>query len=138
MCNHCPYVKTRVDEMVALHKAFGNELAVVGINASDPEYPGEGSENSKAFARERHIEFPYLMDEDGAVARSYGATCTPDPFLLDKDFKLVFHGRLVDAVEPDEEVAEHTMHNNIRKLLAGEEIDPWFNPSLGCSIKFKR
>jgi hypothetical protein len=71
------------------------------------------------------------------VAKAYGATCTPDPFLFDKDFKLVFHGRLTDALEPQDEVHERTMHINIEKLLAGEKIDPWFNPSLGCSIKFK-
>ena len=137
MCNHCPYVKARVAEVVALHKEFGERIAFVGINSSDPEYPGEGMENMKAFAKERGMEFAYLLDEDGAVARRYGATCTPDPFLFDKDMKLVFHGRLVDALEPQEPVAERTMQGSIRKLLAGEEIEPSFNPSLGCSIKFK-
>ncbi len=32
---------------------------------------------------------------------------------------------------------EHVMKDNIQKLLAGEPIEPWFDPSLGCSIKFK-
>ncbi|OGG58784.1 alkyl hydroperoxide reductase [Candidatus Kaiserbacteria bacterium RIFCSPHIGHO2_02_FULL_49_16] len=137
MCNHCPYVKVRMGEVVALHREFGNKIAFVGINSSDPDYPGEGVENMKAFAKERGILFPYLMDEDGIVARAYGASCTPDPFLFDKDAKLVFHGRITDALEPQEEVKERTMRENMRKLLAGQPIEPWFNPSLGCSIKFK-
>ena len=137
MCNHCPYVKARVAEVVALHKEFGDRIAFVGINSSDPDYSGEGMENMKAFAEERGMEFPYLLDEDGAVAKRYGATCTPDPFLFDKGIKLVFHGRLVDALEPSEPVKERVMQGNMRKLLAGESIEPWFNPSLGCSIKFK-
>ena len=137
MCNHCPYVKARTEEVVALHKEFGSTISFVGINSSDPEYPGEGMPAMKAFAAERGISFPYLLAEDGAVARAYGATCTPDPFLFDTDLKLVFHGRIVDALEPTEEVHEHTMHEGMRKLIKGEAIEPWFNPSLGCSIKFK-
>ena len=142
MCNHCPYVKARIGEAVALHEEFGlpgqgDRIAFVAINPSDPEYPGEGTEASAEFARERGITFPYLYDEDGSMAKAYGATCTPDPFLFDKDFKLVFHGRLVDALEPQEPVSERTMREAMESLLAGKVIEPWFNPSLGCSIKFK-
>lgn len=138
MCNHCPYVKVRMGEVMALYKEFGDRIAFVGINSSDPEYPGEGMENMKAFAKERGIAFPYLLDEEGSVARAYGASCTPDPFLFDRNAKLVFHGRLTDALEPQEQVKERTMRENMQKLLANESIEPWFNPSLGCSIKFKK
>ena len=91
----------------------------------------------KAFAKERGITFPYLLDEDGRVAKAYGATCTPDPFLFDKDRALVFHGRISDALEPQDTPQEFTMRENMQKLLKGESVEPWFNPSLGCSIKFK-
>lgn len=137
MCNHCPYVKARIEEIVALHEAFKNEISFIGINSSDPNYPGEGMENMKVFAEEYGVAFPYLMDEDGAVARAYGATCTPDPFLFDSGMKLVFHGRISDALEPGDTPKEHTMQENIQKLIAGQEIETWFDPSLGCSIKFK-
>lgn len=137
MCNHCPYVRARIGEVVELHKEFGNDIAFVGINSSDPEYPGEGLETSVAFAKERGITFPYLMDYEGAVAKQYGATCTPDPFLFDGENKLVFHGRITDAFEPQEPVNERTMRDAMQKLVRGETIEPWFNPSLGCSIKFK-
>ena len=83
------------------------------------------------------MAFPYLLDEDGAMAKAYGATCTPDPFLFDSEMGLVFHGRISDALEPQDTPHEFTMRDNLRKLLKGEAIEPWFNPSLGCSIKFK-
>ena len=137
MCNHCPYVKARMAEVVALHKEFGDRISFVGINSSDPEYEGEGMEAMTTFAAERGMQFPYLIDEDGAVAKAYGATCTPDPYLFDKERKLVFHGRLVDALEKDEPVTERTMQAVMQKFLSGETIEPWFNPSLGCNIKFK-
>ena len=137
MCNHCPYVKGRMKEIVALHKEFGDRIAFLGINSSDPEYPGEGMELMKSFATDYGMEFPYLLDEDGAVGKAYGATCTPDPFLFDAKHELVFHGRITDALEPSDEVKERTMQGVTQKLLKGEPIEPWFNPSLGCSIKFK-
>ncbi len=137
MCNHCPYVKARMEEVIALHKEFANDIAFVGINSSDPAYPGEGMENMRTFAKEWKMAFPYLMDEDGAVAKAYGATCTPDPFLFDASRKLVFHGRISDALEPGDMAQEFTMRENIQKLLHGELVEPWFNPSLGCSIKYK-
>ena len=137
MCNHCPYVKAQIGEVVALRKEFGGTVAFVGINSSDPEYPGEGMENMKTFAKERDIAFPYLLDQDGDVAKRYGATCTPDPFLFNGEHKLVFHGRITDALEPEDETHERTMRENMRKLVNGQEMEPWFNPSLGCSIKFK-
>lgn len=137
MCNHCPYVKARLKDIVALQNAYTGRIAIVGINSNDPDYPGEGMESMKTFAKERGIEFPYLLDENGDVAGSYGATCTPDPFLFDRDLKLVFHGRITDALEPEDETHEYTMRENIKKLLGGELIEPWFDPSLGCSIKFK-
>jgi hypothetical protein len=130
-------VKARMEEIVALHKEFGSRVAVIGINSSDPDYPGEGMENMQAFAKERGIDFPYLLDEDGAIAKQYGATCTPDPFLFDKSRKLVFHGRISDALESGDTPKEFTMKESIQKLLSGKPIENWFEPSLGCSIKFK-
>lgn len=124
-------------EIVALHNEFGFRISLVGINSNDPQYPGEGSENMRVFQEGYGMTFPYLLDENGAVAKAYGATCTPDPFLFDKDMRLVFHGRISDALEPQDVPTEFTMRENMQKLLQGELIEPWFNPSLGCSIKFK-
>jgi len=138
MCNHCPYVRVKIDDLISLHKKFEGKVAVIGINSNDPGYPGEGMENMKEFAKERGIEFPYLLDENQAVAKDYGATCTPDPFLFDKDLKLIFHGKINDAMQPEDPVTEQTMQNIIEKHLRGETIDPWFDPSLGCSIKFSQ
>lgn len=136
MCNHCPYVLAKIDELKKLHGEFGDRVGIIGINSNDPDYEGEGMENMKRFAEEKGIEFSYVLDETQEVARAYGATCTPDPFLFDSDKKLVFHGKLNDAMNPDETPTERTMKENIEKLLAGEKIDPWFDPSMGCSIKW--
>lgn len=137
MCNHCPYVKAKVGAMNELYREFGDRIAIIGMNSNDPEFPGEGMENMKEFAKERGIQFPYLLDETQEVAKAYGAVCTPDPFLFNKERKLVFHGRINDAMQPEDTPTEATMKINIEKMLKGEPIDPWFNPSMGCSIKWR-
>ena len=144
MCNHCPYVQAKMASIVELYKKFGDppggeagRIGLIGINSNDPEYPGEGMEHMKEFVQERNIKFTYVLDDTQEIAKSYGATCTPDPFLFDKDKKLVFHGRINDAMEPDDTSSENTMELNIEKMLQGESIDPSFNPSRGCSIKWK-
>ena len=79
------------------------------------------------------------IKEDRAkeVAKKYGAVCTPDPFLFDKDFRLVFHGRIDNAMKPEDKATEKTMILNIEKLLAEKKIEKDFDPSMGCSIKWK-
>jgi peroxiredoxin len=138
ICNHCPYVKVRVHDLVALQSKFGKStLQVVAINSNDPNYQEEGFENMKRFSKEYGLNFPYLFDDTQVTARLYGAVCTPDPFLFDSERKLVFHGKINDATEPDMTPKVHTMEENVKKVLSGQELEKDFDPSIGCSIKWK-
>jgi peroxiredoxin len=138
ICNHCPYVRGRIGDIVNLQSMFKTfNLQVVGINSNDPTYEGEGFDNMIKFAREYKLNFPYLIDDTQVVAKAYGAVCTPDPFLFDQERKLVFHGRINDALEPEMTPKVSVMENNVRKVLKGEKIEKDFDPSIGCSIKWK-
>lgn len=138
ICNHCPFVKARINDIIHLRSSFpSNELQIIAINSNDPSYQDEGFENMKYFANEYNLNFPYLFDETQDVAKAYGAVCTPDPFLLDSNKTLVFHGKINDAVEPESKPRVHVMKENIMKLLNGEKLEKPFDPSIGCSIKWK-
>jgi hypothetical protein len=50
---------------------------------------------------------------------------------------LIFHGRIDDAMNPDAIASEKTMIANIEKFLNGDTIEKDFEPSIGCSIKWK-
>ena len=129
ICNHCPFVKARINDII--------DLQIIGINSNDPNYDDEGFENMKKFSKEYNLNFPYLIDETQEIAKSYGAVCTPDPFLFDHERKLVFHGRLNDAMTPESQPSRQIMEENIEKVLNGEHMEKDFDPSLGCSIKWK-
>ena len=138
MCNHCPYVKAKIDAIKQIHEKFNENIAVVGINSNDSiEYPDDSFENMKKIANENGMKFDYLVDDKQDVAKRYGAVCTPDPFLFDEDRKLIFHGRIDNAMTPDATATENIMQNNLKKFLAGEKIEKDFDPSIGCSIKWK-
>lgn len=138
MCNHCPYVKAKSDALNELYDKFGDEIDIVGINSNDStNYPEDSFENMKKTASQKGFQFDYLVDDSQQVARKYGAICTPDPFLFDKDRKLVFHGRIDNAMKPGDAPTEKTMIVNIQKMLSCQDIENDFEPSIGCSIKWK-
>jgi len=138
MCNHCPYVKAKIEAIKEISLKFKDKIAVIGINSNDPiNYPDDSFESMKKIAKEKDINFDYLVDETQEIAQKYGALCTPDPFLFDKDMRLIFHGRIDNAMKPEDTANEKTMIINIEKYLSGEKIEKDFDPSIGCSIKWK-
>ncbi len=138
MCNHCPFVKAKIEAIKELHDKFKDDISIVGINSNDSvKYPDDDFDSMKAVAKEKGLEIDYLVDETQEIAKKYGAVCTPDPFLFDSEKKLIFHGRIDDAMNPEAEVSEKVMINNIQKFLQGQKIEKDFDPSIGCSIKWK-
>ncbi len=138
MCNHCPYVKAKTTALNEIYDKFGDKIAMVGINSNDAvAYPDDSFAAMKEVAKEKGFGFDYLVDDTQEVAKRYGATCTPDPFLFNNKRRLVFHGRIDDMMKPEDSITEKTMIQNIEKMLAEKEIERDFEPSIGCSIKWK-
>ena len=148
-CNHCPYAEAKEPALNAIAADY-DDVAVVGINPNDDtEYPEDSFEKMREYVESGRIRYDaYLRDESQAVARAYGAECTPDPFLFvrhgtgdgESEWHLKYHGRLDDAMTPDEEPSGDPgfeMRELIDTVLAGEKVDTAFRPSRGCSIKWK-
>ncbi|MEK0329541.1 MAG: redoxin domain-containing protein, partial [Nitrosopumilus sp.] len=52
MCNHCPYVKAKVDALNELYEKFGKEIAIIGINSNDSkDYPEDSFDAMKQTAK---------------------------------------------------------------------------------------
>ncbi|WP_254767823.1 thioredoxin family protein [Salinilacihabitans rarus] len=140
-CNHCPYAKAKVDLLNELAAEY-DDVAVVGINPNDAEeYPEDSLERMRELVADGTVAYDaYLRDDSQEVAAAYGAVCTPDPFLFaaeDGEFRLVYQGRLDDALNPDDEPTRFHVREAIEAVLAGEAVDLEWKPSQGCSIKWR-
>ncbi len=138
MCNHCPYVQAVDGRINALAKAFQGRCDVAGINANDAEaYPEDSFEAMRSRARALGFVFPYLHDESQAIAKAFGAVCTPDFFLYDGDRKLRYRGRLDDNWQDATQVSRQELRLAIEALLSDRPVPQPQRPSMGCSIKWK-
>lgn len=140
-CNHCPYAKAKFDLLNKLANEY-EDVAVVGVNPNDAnEYPEDSFETMVEYVEEGQIDYDaYLRDESQATAAALGATCTPDPYLFarrDGEWALAYHGRLDDALNPDDEPTRFHIREAIAAVLAGETVDFEWQPSRGCSVKWK-
>jgi len=136
MCNHCPYVIPKFSRIKEIAETYKEELTVIGINSNNNDaFEADNFDNSVKTADAEGFNFRYLFDASQDVARAYDAQCTPDPFLLDKDHKIFYHGRLDDNVSTSDGCSVKEMEDVIEKMLAGEK-SPEPRPSQGCSIKW--
>jgi len=140
MCNHCPFVKHVIKEIVNIANEYmKKDIAIIGINSNDFEkYPDDSPQKMVEFIEYMGIPFPYLIDETQEVAKLYKATCTPDFFLYDSDFKLYYRGQL-DSSRPGNNipVTGEDLRNALDSLLAGNPPPENQKPSIGCNIKWK-
>ena len=140
ICNHCPFVKHVADELARLGRDYREKgVAVFAINSNDIEsHPADGPDKMKEEAAARGYTFPYLLDADQSVAKSYEAACTPDFYLFDADRRLVYRGQL-DGSRPGNDVPVDgaDLRRAIDAVLAGDPVPAAQVPSLGCNIKWK-
>ena len=140
ICNHCPYVKAAIDRLVADARVLMAEcIGFAAVCANDAmDYPEDSFANMKRFAQAHNFPFPYLHDETQAVARAYGAVCTPDFFGYGKDLKLKYRGRLDEGrTAPPPAGARRELVEAMRAIAATGTAPVNQISSIGCSIKWK-
>jgi peroxiredoxin len=139
ICNHCPYVKAVINDIVQDCKELEKEeIKSVAIMSNDTKnYPEDSFENMIKFYKEHEFTFPYLIDETQSVAKAFEAVCTPDFFGYNKNLELQYRGRIrelknlkpIRNTESDLLVA--------MKMIAKTGNGPKKQiPSMGCNIKW--
>ena len=140
ICNHCPYVQKQLDRMVELtQKLKPLGVAVIAINPNDAQsYPEDSYEKMKELAAQKQFPFPYLVDDTQEVARAYGAICTPDIFGFDAGMTLQYRGRLDQSWAGMLANPKQELFDAMKEIAATGKTSLPQNPSIGCSIKWKR
>ena len=136
-CNTCPYAQASEQRIISLHKKYAPMgYPVVAIQPNDPEVtPGDSFEAMQKRALEMEYPFLYLFDEKQEVFPKYGATRTPEVYLVDKTLTVRYTGAIDDNVRDEESVQEKFLENAINAIDKGEEPNPAATKAVGCGIK---
>ena len=139
ICNHCPYVKAVIQNIVEdCKKLEDNGIKSVAICSNDVKnYPEDSFDNMIKFSKNHNFKFPYLLDETQEVANGYGAVCTPDFFGYNKHLELQYRGRIRELKElkPIED-GESDLYLAMKKIASTGNGPENQIPSMGCNIKW--
>lgn len=131
----CPAARECVGRLRELERGgSGMAVRVVGINSNNPFLsPADALERMREWALTNSLNFPYLKDPDGAVARLYGVRVTPEFVVLDADQRLRYRGRMSDSRVADA-ATSYDLGAAVESVLAGRTVVVAETAPLGCSI----
>jgi peroxiredoxin len=128
----CPVSNAYNERMAALGKEYAAKgVAFVGINSNKTEPAPEVA----AHATKHGFPFAVLKDEGNKVADAYGATKTPEVFLLDASGKLIYHGRIDESQDDAKNVRSPDLRNALGAFLSGRPVPVAETKAFGCTIK---
>ncbi|WP_207951685.1 thioredoxin family protein [Pseudomaricurvus alcaniphilus] len=146
--NHCPFVLHLLPGLLEFAREYQQKgLGVVAVSSNDSvQHPEDGPDAMVDFGRKNGFTFPYLYDEDQSVADAYRAVCTPDFFLFNEQYELVYCGQFDDSRPFTEHsqgprtqlpVTGESLRSAVDAMIAGTPLPALQYPSNGCSIKWK-
>ncbi len=141
ICNHCPFVQFIKQELANTAREYiAKGISFIAINPNDEtQYQEDSPENMRLFVKKIDAPFPYLHDETQAVAKEYGAVCTPDFYVFDGNMLCVYHGQFDDSrIGSKSPVTGADLRNALDAILNKEQVSTQQKPSIGCSIKWKK
>ena len=139
ICNHCPYVKAVIKDIVNDANNLKNlNVNTIAIMSNDTKnYPDDSFENMIKFSKINKFNFPYLLDETQETAKKYGAVCTPDFFGYNRDLELQYRGRIRELRDLKPVSTGKSDLFNAMKMIAETGKGPKNQiPSMGCNIKW--
>lgn len=138
--NTCPYVLDWLERLPRLAAiSTQNEVALVVINSNERKRKSTDSAlEMAALWQDRGFQMPYLVDRDATLADALGAQRTPEVFLFDAQWGLVYRGAIDDLSGPFEQVTTHYATDALQQMLSGGELLQESTPALGCAIQRPR
>jgi peroxiredoxin len=134
-CNSCVYSKDYEDRMIALAKKYAEKVGFIAINVNT--IAEDRLDAMKKNAEKKKFPFPYVYDESQRTGRDYGATYTPEFFVLNKERKIAYMGALDDKSN-EAEVKRKYLETAVEALLKGQKPPNAETAAFGCLVRYKR
>jgi thioredoxin-related protein len=136
-CNTCPVVRayqSRTNEVCKYAK--DKQIGVILLNSNEAyRNNGDSYSDMKSYASKQSYNWPYVVDDNSAMANAFGASRTPECFLFNADGKLVYHGAIDDNQNGPDEVTRKHLVVAMDEMLAGKDVSVKKTRSVGCNIK---
>ena len=139
LANHCPVVTAYEDRIIDFANDYkGKGVKVVGVAVSGGRArEADNLPMIKKRVAEKNYPFAYGFDETQMIGKAYGATNTPQFFVLDKDRTIRYMGQLDDN-QNESRVSKHYLRDAVDALLAGKEVPVKETRPMGCGIQYDR
>ena len=131
IATQCPVSNSYNTRMVELQKDYAAKgVSFVGINANKQE----SIEEIKTHARAHGFVFPVLKDVNNVLADKLGASVTPEIYVLNQSYEILYHGRIDDSSREDR-VSSRDLRMALDEILAGKPVRAKETKAFGCSIQ---
>lgn len=136
LANHCPVVVAYEDRLIDFTKDYKEKgVKVVGIAVSLME--GDKLPGIKAYMSDKKSNYIYGYDESQAIGKAYGASNTPQFFVLDKERKIRYTG-VMDDNQREDKVTKTYLRDAVDAVLKGETVAVDETRPQGCGVSYKK
>ena len=127
----CPCVKAYDDRIKVLQSKFAAQgLRVIYVFP----LPGEKPAQIKQFAAKRGYDWPLVRDGDQKLMNLFNAQCTTEAFLLDREGKLRYHGRVDDSIYDISQIQSTDLENAIVAVADNKAVPKPETKAYACTI----
>lgn len=140
--NHCPFSHVYEERIQALNQQFAAQgYPVLAIMPNDPGvYEEDSFVNMQRRAKEQNYSYPYAIDETQQTTRRFGASRTPQAFVLKQNsgqFIVEYMGAIDDNPQDCDSVKRKYLEEAVASLLAGRPVATPITKAIGCAVKLR-
>jgi len=131
IATQCPVSNAYNSRMEKIYEEYKNKgVAFIGINSNKQESIDE----IKEHAKKNNLNFVILKDVNNIIADKFKASVTPEVYVLNSEFEILYHGRIDDS-RKEEEVKSEDLRNALNEILQGKKVSKTETKAFGCTIK---
>ncbi len=131
VATQCPVSNDYNSRMAEVYNDYKDKgVAFVGINSNKQE----SVEEIKNHAKKNNLSFPILKDEKNIIADKFSASVTPEVYVLNSNFEVLYHGRIDDS-RKQSDVKTTDLRKALDEILGGKSVSNTKTKAFGCTIK---
>lgn len=131
VATECPVSNDYNSRMEAIYSEYSEKgVAFIGINSNK----AESVERIKEHAEENGLTFTILKDKNNVVADEMDASVTPEVYVINSEFEILYHGR-IDNSRDEDDVNSNDLENALNEILEGKPVSKSSTKAFGCTIK---